>query len=331
MSELQSRHYHPVYLLTGDEPYFLDVISDYISENVLSETEKTFNQSIMYGRDTSVYTVLDAAKRFPMMSSYQVVVVKEAQNLKEIDKLQFYFEKPLKSTVLVICYKDKGDKRLKLFKNLDKNKDIAFFESKKLYDYQVHVWINNYLTEKGLSIVPVAATLLTEYIGTELNKIVNEINKLLISLPASEKKITVDHIEKNIGISKEYNVFELNKAIGEKNILKANRIINHFARNPKAKENETVDVVRSLYSNFFIKLLKYHYLTDKSPTAVSTALSIHSYFVKEYELASLKYSAPKIIQIISILREYDLKAKGVGNTSTSDGDLLKELVYKIIH
>ncbi|MCL2312744.1 MAG: DNA polymerase III subunit delta [Firmicutes bacterium] len=331
MTGLKSRKYYPVYFLTGEEPYFLDAISDYISENLLSETEKTFNQVIMYGKDSSVYSVLDAAKRFPMMSSFQVVIVKEAQNLKEIDKLQFYLEKPLKSTILVICYKDKIDKRLKLFKNIEKSKDIAFFESKKLYDNQVQTWINNFLSENGLSIVPVATSLLTEYIGTELNKIVNELNKLMISLSPNEKKITIEHIEKNIGISKDYNVFELIKAIGEKNILKANCIINHFSRNPKSKENETVDVVRFLYSNFFIKLLKYHYLTDKGQSTVASALGINPYFVKEYEFASRKYPAPKIIQIISILREYDLKAKGVGNYSASNGDLMKEMIYKILH
>jgi len=331
MTGLKNRQYHPVYFLTGEEPYFIDAISDYIVENVLSENERTFNQSILYGRDTSVYSVLDAAKRFPMMSSYQVVIVKEAQNLKEIDKLQFYLDRPLKSSILVICYKDKSDKRYKIFKNLDKNKDIVFLESKKLYDNQVQIWINSYLNERGFSIAPVATALLTECIGTELNKIVNELNKLVITLPPDEKKITIEHIEKNIGISKEYNVFELNKAIGEKNIMKANFIINHFSKNPKPKENETVDVVRSLYSNFFIKLLKYHYLNDKSQSSVASAIGVNPFFVKEYESASRKYSALKIVQIISILREYDLKAKGVGNTSTSDGDLLKELVYKILH
>lgn len=329
ISELKNKKYRAVYFLAGEEPYFLDFISDYIAENVLSETEKAFNQVIMYGRDTSVYSILDAAKRFPMMSSHQVVILKEAQNLKDMDKLQYYFEKPLKSTILVICYKDKADKRLKIFKNIDKQKDVVFFESKKLYDNQVPKWINTYLSERGYSIAPVAASLLTEFTGTELSKLVNEINKLIISIPENEKLITLEHIETNVGISKEYNVFELQNAIGQKNVLKANRIIDHFSRNPK--ENSIVDVIRSLYSNFFIKLLKYHYLTDKNQASVASAIGVHSFFVKDYETAARKYSAPKIIQVISILREYDLKSKGVGSSSASEGDMMKEMLYKILH
>jgi len=331
MTELKRQHYRPVYFLTGEEPYFIDVISDYISENVLPESEKVFNQIVMYGRDANVYSILDVARRFPMMSNHQVVIVKEAQNLKDIDKLHIYIEKPLKSTILVICYKDKPDKRLKLFKSIDKLKDAALLETKKLYENKVQEWINTYLAERGYSIVPVAASLLSEHIGNELSKIINELNKLIISLPINEKKITVEHIETNIGISKEYNVFELNKAVGEKNILKANRIIDHFSRNPKSNESDITTVIRTLFSNFFLKLLKYHYLADKSQSSVASALGVNPFFVKDYEFASRKYSAPKIIQIISILREYDLKAKGVGSSSASGGELMKEMIYKILH
>ena len=331
MTELKGRQYRPVYFLAGEEPYFIDTISDYIAENVLLESEKAFNQTIMYGRDTNVYSILDAAKRFPMMSTFQVVIVKEAQNLKEFDKLQFYFEKPLKSTILTVCYKDKIDKRLKIFKNIDKLKDIALLESKKLYENKVPEWINSYLTERGYSILPVAAALLIEHTGIELSKLINELNKLIIALPTNEKRITVEHIETNIGISKEFNVFELNKAIGEKNVLKANRIIDHFSRNPKSNETDLSSVIRSLYANFFVKLLKFHYLADKSQQSVASAIGVHPFFVKDYEMAARKYSAPKVIQIISYLREYDLKAKGIGNTSASGGELMKELIYKILH
>ena len=326
ITELKKGQYRPVYFLMGEEPYFIDAIADYIAENALPEQEKAFNQAVMYGKDTSVYSVLDAAKRFPMMSQRQVVIVKEAQNLKEIDKLQFYVEKPLNSTVLVVCHKDKLDKRLKLYKILDKLKDAAVLDSKKLYDHQVPAWIAGYLTERGYSIVPAASALLTEYLGSELSKVANELNKLIITLPVNEKKITLEHIEENVGISKDYNVFELQKAISNKDVLKANRIINYFAGNPRT--NPIVMVISSLYS-YFVKILAYHYLTDKSQAA--SALKINPYFVKDYEAAARKYTAPKVVQVVSILREYDLKSKGVGSSSASDGDLMREMIFKILH
>jgi len=328
ISELKNKKYRSVYFLMGEEPYFIDVISDYIAENALDEHEKDFNQTIMYGKDSSVYAVLDAAKRFPMMAERQVVIVKEAQHLKEIDKLQFYVEKPLKTTILVVCLKDKPDKRLKLYKILDKSKDAAVLESKKLYDYQVQKWLNDYLTERGYTIVPAAAALLTEYLGSELSKVVNELNKLMIMLPTNEKKITLEHIEENIGISKDYNVFELQKALGEKNVLKANRIINYFSQNPN--NNPMVVVISTLFS-YFEKILKYHYLSDKSQAAVASTLKVNPFFVKDYAAAAQKYPATKIIQIVSVLREYDLKSKGAGNVSASHSDLMREMVFKILH
>ncbi len=325
MTELRKKVYRPVYFLMGEESYFIDVITDYIAEKVLPEQEKAFNQVVMYGKDTNVYTVLDAAKRFPMMSQHQVVIVKEAQNLKDIDKLQFYAEKPLQSTVLVINYKYKTlDKRSKLYKALDKS--AVVFDSKKLYDNQLPAWITGYLSERGYSIVPAAAALLTEYLGADLSKVVNELNKLIITLPVNDKKITLEHIETNVGISKEYNVFELQNALGEKDVLKANRIIEHFARNPNS--NPLVMVISSIYS-YFVKILTYHYLADK--TQAAAALRVNPYFVKQYESAARKYPATKIIQIVSILREYDLKSKGVGSSSASDGDLMREMVFKILH
>ena len=329
MTELKKGIYRPVYVLMGEEPYFIDVITDFIDENALTEEEKSFNHTIMYGRDTDVYKLLNAAKRFPMMAQRQVVIVKEAQNVDDIDNLQYYFEKPTPSTVLVICYKFKSiDKRSKFYKILDKSKDVAVLESKPLRDYQIPDWINGFIKEHGYTIIPAASSLLGEYLGADLSKIVNELNKLMISLPVNEKKITLEHIETNIGISKEYNIFELQNAVGEKNILKANRIIDHFARNPK--NGPVVLVISTLYS-YFLKILKYHYLNDKSQSAVASALKVNPYFVKDFESAARKYVAPKIIQIISILREYDLKSKGVGNSSASDGDLMKEMIFKIIH
>lgn len=327
MTELKRKQYRPVYFLMGEEPYFIDAVADYIAENALPEQEKAFNQAVMYGKDTNVYTVLDAAKRFPMMSQYQVVIVKEAQNLKDIDKLQFYMEKPLQSTILVISHKYKPlDKRSKLYKILDKSKEAAVFESKKLRDYQVPDWITAYLAERGYTIVPAAANLLTEYLGAELGKVANELNKLMITLPVNEKKITLEHIETNVGISKDYNVFELQNALGGKDVLKANRIIGHFARNPGS--NPMVMVIMSLYS-YFVKILTCHYLPDKSQAAA--ALKVPPFAVKDYEAAARKYPAPKIIRIISILREYDLKSKGVGSSSASHGDLMREMIFKILH
>ena len=327
-TELKKQQYRPIYFLTGEEPYFIDVISDYIAEHVLQEQDKAFNQVVLYGKDTSVITVLDAVQRFPMMSQRQVVIVKEAQNLKDIDKLQFYMEKPLQSTIFVVCYKDKFDKRLKLYKILDKLKNVAILDSKKLYDNQLPAWITAYLSERGYQIVPAATELLKEYLGIDLNKVANELNKLMITLPVNEKKITPEHIEKNIGISKDYNVFELQKALGAKDVLKANRIINYFAGNPK--DNSIVMVVYSLYT-YFVKILKYHYITDKSQMSIASALGVPPNFVKDYESAAKKYSAPRITQIISILREYDLKSKGVGSSSASEGDLMREMVFKILH
>jgi DNA polymerase-3 subunit delta len=327
LSELKKKQYRPIYFLMGEEPYFIDVITDYIAEHALAEQEKAFNQVVVYGKDTTVYTVLDAAKRFPMMSQHQVVIVKEAQHLKEIDKLQFYVEKPLKSTILVISHKYKTlDKRLKLYKILDKSKDVAVLDSQKLRDYKVPEWITAYVTERGYTIVPAAASLLTEYLGAELGKVANELSKLIITLPVNEKKITLEHIETNVGISKDYNVFELQNALGAKDVLKANRIIDHFARNPNS--NPMVMTIASLYG-YFVKILTYHYLPDKSQAA--SALKVPPFYVKDYEAAARKYPAPKIVQIISALREYDLKSKGVGSSSASDGDLMRELVFRILH
>ena len=327
LAELKKKFYRPIYFLMGDESYFIDIIADYIADNVLPEQEKAFNQVVMYGKDTNVYTVLDAASRFPMMSQNQVVIVKEAQNLKDIDKLQFYAEKPLKSTILVICHKYKLlDKRLKLYKALEKSKDAVIFESKKLRDNQVPKWISDYLTERGYTAVPAATALLTEYLGADLSKVVNELNKLIITLPANDKKITLEHIEKNVGISKDYNIFELQNALGEKDVLKANRMISYFAKNPNSLP--IVRMISSLFS-YFVKILTYHYLSDKSQAAA--ALKINPYFVRQYEIAARKYPAQKIVQIISILREYDMKSKGVGNSSVSHGDLMREMIFKILH
>jgi DNA polymerase-3 subunit delta len=262
-----------------------------------------------------------------MMASHQVVIVKEAQTVKKIDDLVLYVEKPMPSTILVINYKYKSvDKRTKLYKALESH--ALYFESARLRDYQVPAWIEQYLMTKGIKTDPSASAMLTEYLGTDLHKIANELDKLIITLPQGKPVITSALIEKNIGISKDYNNFELQKAIGEKNILKANMIVHYFANNPK--DNPITLSIASLFS-YFTKLLTYHYLTDKSKNNVAAVLKVNPYFVKDYEVSASKYNVSKTVRIISLLRTYDMKSKGYGDVSSEPGDLLKELVFKILH
>jgi len=327
MSDLKNRIYKPVYFLAGEEPYYIDIITSYIEENVLQEAEKPFNQMIMYGEDTTMASIVETSRRFPMMSNHQVIILKEAQALKKIDDLAYYIEKPLLSTILVLNYKYKTlDKRTKLFKLIDSN--AVYFESNRLRDYQVPQWIEKYLMLKGIKTEPNASAMLTEYLGTDLHKIVNELDKLLITLPPGKPVITTDLIEKNIGISKDYNNFELQKAVGERNILKANMIVHYFADNPK--DNPINLTIASIFS-YFSKLLTYHYLTDKSKNNVASVLKINPFFVRDYEISAEKYNVKKTVQIIALLRTYDMKSKGYGDLSSTPGDLLKELVYKILH
>lgn len=327
LSELKNKKYHPVYFLAGEESYFIDQISDYIAENVLSEAEKSFNQVVLYGKDIDAAAVINAAKRFPMMASHQVVIIREAQNIKNIDDLIYYVEKPLSSTILVINYKYKSlDKRKKLYLSIQQNG--VYFDSKKLYDDKVPGWITSYLSEKGLTIDPGTCMLLLEFLGNDLGKIANELNKLIITLPEREKRINSNHIEKNVGISKDYNNFELNKALGQKNVLKANRIVNYFARNQK--DNPMVLTISMLYS-FFNKVMIYHFLKDKSRKNAAAELKVNPFFVVDYEIAARSYKPAKVFQIIGLLREYDLRSKGYKNVSTDNGELLKELIFKILH
>ncbi len=326
LQELENRIFKPIYFLFGDEPYFIDIISNYISDNVLNESEKSFNQMVVYGKDTLVENIDNAARRFPMMANHQVIIIKEAQNLKNIEKLFFYAKKPLKSTILVLNYKYKKlRKNTKAYKAFNKNGVV--FESKKLYDNQIPTWINNYLKNKKYTVDLDAGRLLPEFLGNDLSKIANELDKLMITLPVNTK-ISVKDIEKNIGFSKDYNNFELHNAIRDKNIMKANRIVNHFTKNQKS--NPLILTITSLYY-FFSKVLSYHFITDKNKFNVASILKINPYFVKDYELATKKYNKKKIIYIISILREYDMRSKGLDNVSTTHGDLLKELVFKILH
>jgi DNA polymerase III subunit delta len=327
IADLKNRIFKPVYFLAGEEPYYIDMIVDYIEDKVLPESEKAFNQIVVYGDDTNIQAIMDTAKRFPMMSTHQVVIVKEAQSLKKIEELAAYVEKPLNSTILVFSYKYKTlDKRTKLVKLLESQ--AVYFESQRLRDYQIPAWIERFLMKKGIKIEPDASAMLTEYLGTDLHKIVNELDKLIITLPGDKPLITTSLIEKNIGISKEYNNFELQKAVGERNILKANMIISYFANNPK--DNPITLTIASLFG-FFSKLLTYHYLTDKSKFNVAAALKVNPFFVKDYETAAQKYNIGRVVAIIALLRNYDVRSKGYGDPGTEPGDLMKEMVYKILH
>ena len=326
VSDIKKGIIKPIYFLMGDEPYYIDKISDYIEEHILEEAEKGFNQQVMYGRDASIEDIVSAAKRYPMMAERQVIIVKEAQDLsRNIEKLVAYAETPQPTTVLVFNYKYKKlDKRKKLHKAIAKTGLI--YESKKLYENQVSDWIRRVLSGKKYKIEPKASQMLVEFLGTDLSKISNELDKLMLILP-KESIISDKHIEDNIGISKDFNNFELRKAVGEKDVVKANRIINYFAENPK---NNPLVMTISLLNGYFTQLLSFHGLKDKSKSSVAKTLGVNPYFVDEYFLAARNYPMRKVAQIIAFLRDADVKSKGVG-ASQSQSDILKELLFKILH
>jgi len=334
IKDIKARNFKPVYLLHGEESYYIDEVTDYIEEKLLNEAEKGFNQTVLYGKDTDMATILNAAKRFPMMSEYQVVIVKEAQDLKwgkedagskEAEFVLNYFEKPLASTILVLAYKYANfDKRKKIYKAISKSGLV--FQSDVVRDYKIVAWIEDFIKSKGYKIDQQASALMAEYLGTDLSKIANEIEKLMLNVP-KETVINTDLVQKNIGISKEYNVFELQKALAIRDVLKCNKIINYFASNPKA--NPTVMVLANL-GGYFTKLLKYHYVPNKADAA--SALGVPPFFIKDYEMAARNYNTGKVFYVISLLREYDLKTKGLDSSgNVNDGELLKELVFKIVH
>ena len=327
VNDIKSGNIKPIYFLMGEEPYYIDKLSDYIEENVLTEEEKAFNQTVLYGRDVTIEDIISTAKRYPMMADRQVVIVKEAQDLiKTIDKLENYAENPMITTVLVFCYKYKTlDKRKKVTKSIAKNGVV--FESKKLYENQVGEWIKRVLAGKKYAIEPKANAMLVEFLGTDLSKVNNELEKLQIILPVGST-ITPKHIEENIGFSKDFNVFELRKALGERNQLKAYTIAENFAQNPK--DNPMV-VTTSLVFGFFIQLLKYHGLKDKNPKNVASVLGVNPFFLKEYDLALKNYPMKKVSQIVGRLRDIDVKSKGVGANALSQSDLLREMLYKIFN
>ena len=326
--DLKNRIYKPVYYLMGEESYYIDRISEYIAQTVLNENEKEFNQTILYGADTDIATIINAAKRYPMMSKYQVVIVKEAQGVKNIDELSYYLQKPLESTMLVLCHKHGVlDRRKKLAAEIEKVG--VLFESKKIKDTQLAGFITSYLKRKSIEIEPKASEMMAEFVGTDLSRMAGELEKLIITLPKGQKRITPEQIEQNIGISKDYNNYELRNALIIKDVFKANQIIKYFEENPKTNP---LQMTLSVLFNFFSNLMLAYYAPEKSEQGIAAQLGLKSpWQSKDYLAAMRKYSGVKVMQIIGEIRYCDAKSKGVGNSSLGDGELLRELVYKILH
>ena len=307
LKELRAKQYRPIYYLMGEESYYIDLIADYITDNVLTDTEKEFNLTVVYGADVDVATVINAAKRYPMMSEHQVVIVKEAQAIRNIEELSYYLQKPLNSTILVICHKHGTlDRRKKLAAEVEKAG--VLFESKKIKEAQLPAFISSYMKRKGIDMEPKATAMLADFVGTDLSRLTGELEKLII---------------------KDYNNFELRSALVEKDILKANKIIKYFEENPKTNP---IQMTLSLLFNFYSNLMLAYYAPDKSEQGVATMLGLKApWQARDYLAAMRKYSGVKTMQIVGEIRYADAKSKGVGNGSISDGDILRELVFKILH
>jgi DNA polymerase III subunit delta len=345
MLDLKRKIFKPVYFLSGEEPYYIDEISNFIEVHALDEAEKSFNQTIVYGKDADLKAILGLARQFPMMGERTVVIVKEAQNLKEFQKaggsddddgpvdsgnvvnhLVAYLKDPQPTTILVFCYKYKTiDKRSAVAKALQKQS--VFLETKKLYDNQVPEWIASYVKTSGYQIQPKAAYLLGEFIGNDLLAIIGELGKLFIKVPKGGE-ITTELIQDNTGISKDYNVFELQDALTARDVMRANRIISYFASNEK---DNPLPMVLTILHGYFSKILVYHFIPDKSKFAAAQSLGVNPFFVERFAKAAAVYPTGKLKQIFSWLKECDLKSKGVDNSSISSGELLKEMVFKILH
>ena len=327
--DIRSKKFAPVYVLMGDEPFFIDQITDLLLENVLDESERDFNQVMLYGADIDAVTIINAARRFPMMSKYQLIVVREAQLVRDIEVLVNYVKKPLMSTVLVLNYK---------YKTLDRRKSLAtaadkvgvLFESKKIPDYKMPAFITSLMQQRSIGIDGKAAQMLADFLGNNLSRLSKELDKLVLLLPENgAKRITPELVEQNVGISKEYNNFELLKAIATKDVLKANRIAQYFEKNPK---NNPIQATLPVLFNYFSNLLICYYAKDRSENGLMAALGLRGAFqVKDYVLGMRNYPAMKVFNIIHDIRITDARSKGVDNSSASDAELLKELLYKILH
>ncbi|MGB0863269.1 MAG: DNA polymerase III subunit delta [Saprospiraceae bacterium] len=326
IKDLKSKKYNPIYFLHGEESYFIDEIANYIEKNVLTETEKSFNQTVLYGKEANYNAVVDTARRFPIMAERQVLIIKEAKEMRDLPKLERYVANPAPTTILVICHKHKKlDQRSKIAKVLKKN--AVIFESKKLYDNQMADWINSYLRNHQYTIKPDATLLIVEYLGTDLSKVVNELDKLMLNIPKGTM-ISMEQVQKNIGISKDYNIFELQNALGKRDIVKTQRIVSYFIAN--ARKNPLVQVISSLYG-FFSKIYIFHSAGSISDNEMAKKLGTRTFFLKDYRIAAKNFNRAKTEKAINILREYDLKSKGVNRDSTPDTELLREMVFKILH
>lgn len=328
LRELRSKQYRPIYYLMGEEAYYIDLISDYIMDNVLTDTEKEFNLSVVYGADVDIATVINSAKRYPMMSEHQVVIVKEAQSIRNIDELSYYLQKPLRSTILVMCHKHGVlDRRKKLAAEIEKVGIL--FESKKLKETQLPAFITSYMKRKGVDLEPKATSMLADFVGTDLSRLTGELEKLIITLPKGQTRVTPEQIERNIGISKDYNNFELRSALVERNVLKANQIINYFEKNPKTNP---LQMTLSLLFGFYSNLMLAYYAPEKLEQGIASFLGLKSpWQAREYQTAMKRYSGVKTMQIIGEIRYTDAKSKGIGNSSLTDSELLRELIFKILH
>ncbi|MCC8186854.1 MAG: DNA polymerase III subunit delta [Bacteroides sp.] len=328
LRQLKAGTYHPIYYLMGEEPYYIDLIANYIAEHILTDTEKEFNLTVVYGADVDVATVINAARRYPMMSEKQVVIVKEAQAIRNIEELCCYLQKPLLSTLLVVCHKHGVlDRRKKLAAEVAKAG--VLFESKKIKEAQLPAFITSYMKAKGVDMDPKATAMMADFVGTDLHRLTGELEKLIITLPAGQQRVTPEQIEKNIGISKDYNNFELRSALVEKDIAKANKIIKYFEENPKTNP---IQMTLSLLFNFYSNLMLAYYAPQKNDQGIAAMLGLKTpWQAREYLTAMGKYNGVKTMQIIGEIRYADAKSKGVQNASMSDGDILRELVFKILH
>ena len=329
LQDIRNKQFKPVYLLMGEESYYIDLICNAIIEYALQDWERDFNQTILYGADVDDFAiVVNAAKRFPMMAERQLIVVKEAQNIKGVDNLLYYLQKPLMSTILVICYKNSTLKNKKIVTGIEQIGVV--YESKKLYENQLPAFINNYIAAKNLSIDPKATSMMADFIGPDLSRLSGELDKLSLSLPEGSMRISPELVERNVGISKDYNNYELLNAIVTKDVAKATRIVGYFEQNPK---NNPLIVTISVLFNFFSNLMLCYYSPDKSESGIMKELNLRSSFqARDYTIAMRTYNAFKCIDIIALIRLYDARSKGIGSgASSNDSDLLRELVFKIMH